>query len=913
VGEFVRTEHRGPAGFVIEGEPGSGKSTLWDGGVDAACELGHQVLRSQPSSSETDLSYAGLSDLLSKILPHVLDAIAAPQREALEVALLLRAEGAQPVTAHAVGLAVLSTLRATAANSPVLIAIDDVHWLDQASLDTLTFAMRRLGDEPVRLLLAARGGWAVDPLALDAPPPSARWREFVDALPVFQTLLLDPLGATQVARLLPASLTPAQVRQVTEQSGGNPFWALQSAATLQSHDTSVPQLARSLSRRLAAALSADAAAALAVVAAAGRIDVPQTLDALNGRVADPIAALDAAVVAGVLLESERRVTVAHPLIGAAMVEGLPPGQRHALYRRLAALMDNPERSAHFLALAAGSGPDSAVAAALDAASSSAHARAATPAAAQFAEQAVLFTAAGDATDLLRRRIRAGELLFLAGEVERSLQQLEAVDVDNLAHDDFERVLPLLVDAIYLVRGLPSAAAAVVDAVQTVGPDERRRAVVFALGSDPAYGLREGRRAAADEAIRSAEAAGSGVAGLALHRALVNLAAAKVAAAEGLDGELLDRAAALEDDLTIDRLYDLADLICGVWSACVEQMDASRAALRRCIRLARERGDLSGLSSFLGYLAWTEALAANYPAAASALETADEAATWHRIAPPYTTLYARVALRIADGDLDTASELLDTALPEDNATTPESRLYGAFLRGIVSGYRGDSEKASRHFERAASYADALEWADPGLRLYLDSGLAEAYVAIGRVTDAARISSWLAEVGARLNRPTLLGQAHRIDALVAVAEGNFDAAVAAARNAVAASEMSPLRREIVRSLLVLGRIERRRKGRRQAREALQAALAKATEIGHEPLRRQADQELARAGGARAGDTLTATEQRVAELIGAGASNRVAADSLFISVRTVETHVAAIYRKLGVRSRAEVAKWLADTSAD
>jgi hypothetical protein len=256
-------------------------------------------------------------------------------------------------------------------------------------------------------------------------------------------------------------------------------------------------------------------------------------------------------------------------------------------------MDNPERSAHFLALAAGSGPDSEVAAALDAASSSAHARAATPAAAQFAEQAVLFTAAGDATDLLRRRIRAGELLFLAGEVERSLQQLEAVDVDNLADDDFERVLPLLVDAIYLVGGLPSAAAMVVHAVQTFGPDEHRRAVVFALGSDPAYGLREGRRAAADEAIRSAEAAGSGVAGLALHRALVNLAAAKVAAAEGLDGELLDRAAALEDDLTIDRLYDRADLIRGVWSACVEEMDASRAALRRCIRLARERGDLSG--------------------------------------------------------------------------------------------------------------------------------------------------------------------------------------------------------------------------------------------------------------------------------------------------------------------------------
>ena len=324
----------------------------------------------------------------------------------------------------------------------------------------------------------------MDPLALNAPPPSVGWRELVEALPVCQTLVLDPLDATQVARLLPESLTPARVRQVTEQSGGNPFWALQCAASLQSNDTSVPQLARSLSRRLAAALSADAAAALAVVAAAGRIDVPQTLNALGASVADPDAALDAAVVAGVIVESGERVTVAHPLIGAAMVEALPPGQRRALYRRLAALTDNPERSAHFLALAAGSRADSEVAAALDAASATAHARAATPAAAQFAEQAVLFTPPQDATDLLRRRIRAGELLFLAGEAERSLQQLDAIDVDSLANGDFERVLPLLVDVIYLVRGQPSAAAMVAHAVQTVGPDQRRRAVVFALGSDP---------------------------------------------------------------------------------------------------------------------------------------------------------------------------------------------------------------------------------------------------------------------------------------------------------------------------------------------------------------------------------------------------------------------------------------------
>jgi DNA-binding NarL/FixJ family response regulator len=158
-----------------------------------------------------------------------------------------------------------------------------------------------------------------------------------------------------------------------------------------------------------------------------------------------------------------------------------------------------------------------------------------------------------------------------------------------------------------------------------------------------------------------------------------------------------------------------------------------------------------------------------------------------------------------------------------------------------------------------------------------------------------------------RPALTGAASRIDALADAATGDLEAAAVAARAAVAAHESSPLRLELARSLLVLGRIERRRKVRRQAREALLRARELAARMGHQPLLAEIEQELPRVAAERSGTELTATERRVADLIAGGATNRDAAAALFVSVRTIETHVASIYRKLGVRTRAELARRL------
>jgi DNA-binding NarL/FixJ family response regulator len=120
------------------------------------------------------------------------------------------------------------------------------------------------------------------------------------------------------------------------------------------------------------------------------------------------------------------------------------------------------------------------------------------------------------------------------------------------------------------------------------------------------------------------------------------------------------------------------------------------------------------------------------------------------------------------------------------------------------------------------------------------------------------------------------------------------------------------ELARSLLTLGQIERRRKARRHSRQALDQARELAAQIGHQPLLAQIDRELPRAAAARSGTGLTATEQRVAALIASGATNRDAAAALFVSARTIETHVASIYRKLGVHTRAELAHKLSAPAA-
>ena len=221
VRDFAQQVRASPAALAIQGEAGAGKSTLWRAGIEAAGAAGYRLLRSEPSASETDLSFAALSDLLAEVFPLVEAEIPGPQLEALQVALLLRPAGDEPPTAHAIGLAVLAALRGCLSRQPVLIAIDDVQWLDDATREVLTFALRRLSSGPLSLLVAARTEAVADPLTAGAPPPSPAWQDLLAAVPAAEAIDLAPLDMWQVQNLLPRSVTAAQARLVARQSRGN--------------------------------------------------------------------------------------------------------------------------------------------------------------------------------------------------------------------------------------------------------------------------------------------------------------------------------------------------------------------------------------------------------------------------------------------------------------------------------------------------------------------------------------------------------------------------------------------------------------------------------------------------------------------------------------------------------------------
>ena len=153
---FVDSLDNGPAMLVLEGEPGLGKTTLWREGLDAAQRRSLRILECRPVQAEAQLAFTALSDLLADVPADVFDELPVPQRRALEVALLRAEPEGDVLVPRAVALGFLGVLIALARSGPVVVRIDDVHWLDHASVRVLAFAVRRLRNERIGLLLARR-------------------------------------------------------------------------------------------------------------------------------------------------------------------------------------------------------------------------------------------------------------------------------------------------------------------------------------------------------------------------------------------------------------------------------------------------------------------------------------------------------------------------------------------------------------------------------------------------------------------------------------------------------------------------------------------------------------------------------------------------------------------------------------
>ena len=153
---FLTELAQGPRALVLAGDTGIGKTILWKTGVEAAEERFDHVLICRGVEAEAALSFAGLSELLTPVLDDTLPALASPRRRALEVALLLVEPGEIVPDAHAIGLAVHDVLHVLTAQAPMMVALDDIQWLDRASAGVLQVALRRLRDEPFGLLVTVR-------------------------------------------------------------------------------------------------------------------------------------------------------------------------------------------------------------------------------------------------------------------------------------------------------------------------------------------------------------------------------------------------------------------------------------------------------------------------------------------------------------------------------------------------------------------------------------------------------------------------------------------------------------------------------------------------------------------------------------------------------------------------------------
>src|SRR5919198_3868356 len=366
---FLAAPERWPSALVAEGEAGIGKTTLWRAGVEAARKLPALVLTAAPAEVETKLSFAALGDLLEGVLDDVLPELPGPQRRALEGALLPGEPEGLPPDQRAIALGFLGAVRILARKGRVVVAVDDLQWLDAPSGFVLEFALRRLRDEPVGLLFALRAGQK-QTLALERALPEERLRSLPVgplSLGALHHLLNDRLGLV---------LSRPKVRRLHELSGGNPFYALELGRSLQrgtirlEPGEPLPSTLAALIQDRLAALPNETRAALLVASA-----LSQPTLGLVACVAgsDPEEQLAPALEARVVELDEDRILFSHPLLASGVYATAGPAERRALHRRLAQIVPDPEEHARHLALGA-KGPDPHVAARLEAAARRAHAR-----------------------------------------------------------------------------------------------------------------------------------------------------------------------------------------------------------------------------------------------------------------------------------------------------------------------------------------------------------------------------------------------------------------------------------------------------------------------------------------------------------------------------------------------------------
>ncbi|HUK95750.1 MAG TPA: AAA family ATPase [Gaiellaceae bacterium] len=892
---FLAEAERGPQALVLSGEPGIGKTVLWEEGVEEAKQCSLRVLSHRSAEAEASLSFTALSDLLAPVFEEVAPELAPLRRHALEVALLLAEPGDQAPDPRAIGLALLDVLRALAEGGPVVVALDDLQWLDPASAGVLQIALRRLEDEPVRLLATVRRAPEVTTsLALEAAVPEERLTRLVLgalSLGALHRLLKERLGL---------DLTRPELTRLQEASAGNPFFALELGRELVRTGTRpeagralpVPESLHELLDGRLARLPTETGDVVVFAAALAQPTIA-LVTAAHGDEGGVLEALDTAAREGVIELDDSSLRFTHPLLASICYEQAPVWKRRAIHGALASAATDVEEQARHLALSVG-GPDAAAADQLDAAGEHAAARGATAAAADLAEQAAELTPADP--DLARkRRLRAATFHRLSGEGERAAALLEQVLPEVSSGPARADVLfALALTRIAEPRDLLELCGR---ALEEAAGDDARCSRLLAFRSWVHMFMGDVRKALSDGrmALDMAEQVGDPV--------LLASAIAEVGRAEGWGAEstpgLLERGIEIEERLPIALEYDASPRIAyGRSLIRLGELDRARAILEEAEVSAAGRGDELTRGLVVARLATLEWYAGNFHRALDHAVAAAELTA--QTAPRNTQGFAESIKALIEADLgqvDEACASVERALafvdPSDYIVT----IPALGVLGRIELARGALDVAGTHLRDLPGQLLELGWTDPSNPVWPDT--IETLVALGEL-DEARAHLEQYELNAHsLGSAWAYAAAARCRGLLAAAEGDLGAALAGLEASLDELAELPCPLERGRTLVCKGIVLRQAQQKKTAREALEHALSIFEELGAELWAEKTSVELKRISGrAPSSDELTGTERRVAELAAQGRTNKEIAAELFMGVSTVEAHLSRVYRKLGVR---------------
>ncbi|MFQ6143450.1 helix-turn-helix transcriptional regulator [Streptomyces seoulensis] len=927
---------------LLHGPAGIGKSTVLRALAAEYAPTARTVLRCSATESESHLPFLALADLLGLVLEEISGALPPAQRTALESALTGRGESTLQRDGLALRLAVLSALRALAAQGPVLLVADDLQWLDPASAELLGFAARRLGGTPVQMLCAVRTEDEEYDRHLRASPP--------DTLSV----RLGPLTRDQVSTLLDhrgyTGLPRSTVREIHRTSGGNPLFALELGRALAETPASprpgeplpVPTSLRALVLSRLEMLSDEARRTL-LVASAGARPTPALLHAAGRENAEAECA-QAAELGLLATEPEGpAVRFAHPLISAALYAEAPAQERRAAHTALSTAASDPIERARHLALAS-TGTDPEVAARLAEAAALARDRGAPSVAASLGLLAARHTPADGEPGPDERRLQAAEDAITAGEAD--LARDIAREVLTRAAVPAERVRAWMVVIEAAGQALGDVDAVFPQALADAGDDPRLLALVHYMLAWRALIVAGDFAEARQEAAHAAE-----LAARAGDRRTELMSLAHQASTETLMGHP-DAAATTQRALAEPQDDYVACHHNGVGSARFRwllmngRLAEARATITALLREVRRRGMVESEVHFLRSHAETELLAGH---CGRALDLARESLRLARdtgIGEGASAMLASLA-EASGGDTGRGLALAREAVghaEEDGDLMYLSRALAAL--GHARFVAGDAQAAVDALRRVRELEAGLGITDPA-RGRWHGDLAEALVLVGEVAEAQQVVDTAREHALRLGRESVLAVLDRAEALVRAARGETDAALAQLTSAQDRLAKLGNSLEEARAAFALARLrtapgapgeavggagagaapgpmsydEAVRLFRRcRAQPWLRMAEASARARPARPRAAPAAPEGSGAvpDGAAALDGravlegLAAMERQVASLVMEGATNREIAARLFVSVKTVEATLTRVYRKLGIRSRVDIVRLAAGRRA-